>query len=151
MDTTNPIMGKPNLPTPAPVAPPAGSPVTAPSPTAGAPWDREGAPTLVGDGRSGRGEAESSLTGTGCATGRLPNDGVETARRSSMREREGGRQPNRCRPCRPSDLWCRAPVAAGLRRRVAGPYANGREEATQVSPEGKRRGGMFCRVSDAIR
>jgi hypothetical protein len=46
---------------------------------------------LEGDHRSGRGEARSTLTGAGCAAGRLPHNGVETARRSSMGGREGGK------------------------------------------------------------
>jgi hypothetical protein len=46
---------------------------------------------LEGDHRSGRGEARSTLTGAGCAAGQLPHNGVETARRSSMGGREGGK------------------------------------------------------------
>jgi hypothetical protein len=141
-ETTDPAKGKLDPPTPAPVAPPASSPAmhrVRPQVLHGR--EREGAPTLEGDGRS-HGEAGSALTGAGCVAGRLSHDGIETACRSSMGEGEGGRQPSRRHPCCPLDLRRRALAAAEPRRRVAGPYASGGEEAARVAPEGERRGGL---------
>lgn len=54
-ETADPAVGKLDLPTPAPVAPPAGSLVMAPSLPTGAPWDREEAARVALEGERRRG------------------------------------------------------------------------------------------------